>query len=100
MNLLERWAKQKVAEEPPIKLELGVKTQVNIRLYQVYAEALDAIADRLHMPRTTAAAEMMELAITQVGRTIGVEVIPNMDTGEYEVALFNEGRSDEDEASA
>lgn len=83
-----------------MSLEMGPKVQVTMRLYGVYVEALDAIADRLHLTRTTAATEMLERAIVEVGRVVGVEIIPDHDEGGYQVALFDQGRSDEDEASA
>jgi len=100
MSLLTEWAKKKATEEPPAQLELGEKVQVCPRLYAVYVEALDELAERFHLSRHALAGELLHLAIAEVGRTVGVEVIPDHEHGGYQVALFAEGRSDEDEASA
>lgn len=77
-------------EWPPPKV-----VQLSPRIPEVYADALDSIAARLGMSRTGLAAELLIAAIEDSGHLVGVEVLPDPETGEEIVGLFDDPREKE-----
>lgn len=74
---------------PPPKL-----VQLSPRIPEAYVDALDAMAERLHMSRTGLAGELLIAAIEDGGHVVGVEVLRN-EHGEEIAALFDDPRGKE-----
>lgn len=81
--------------DPPDNAPPPKMVVVAPRLPEVYVDALDSIADRLGMTRTGLAAQLLELAIAESGQLVGVEILPDPDTGEEIVGLFDDPREKE-----
>lgn len=66
--------------------------QLSPRIAEIYVDALDAMAERLHMTRTGLAAELLVAAIEESSHLVGVEVLRDSQTGEELVGLFDDPR--------
>ncbi len=82
-------------EEPPEDGPPPRLVQLSPRISETYADALDAMAERLHMTRTGLAAELLVAAIEDSGHLVGVEVFRDTQTGEEIVGLFADPRENE-----
>ena len=81
---------QKLADRDPARDFRKVR-QLNLRMSEQHMDLAEGIAERLKMSRAGLAVELLEAALEEAGKIVGVELVPT-ETGEYEVGLFDDPR--------
>lgn len=81
---------EKLAQRDPTREPRKIR-QLNLRVSDLHMELADSIAERLHMTRSGLAVELLEAALEEAGKIVGVELVPT-EEGELEVGLFDDPR--------
>lgn len=94
MSRVKQFVQERMQE--PVHRQPAPLVLLSPRIHEVYVEALDAMAERLHMSRTGLAAELIIAAIEDSGPLLGVEVMTEPADDPYSddmhVALFPDPR--------